>query len=35
VRVGVATWVGLMLGLLAKVVLSFTMIGIYVVALLF
>lgn len=34
VRVGVATWFGLMLGLLAKVVLSFTMIGIYVVALL-
>lgn len=35
VRVGIATWIGLMLGLLAKVVLSFMMIGIYVVALLF
>lgn len=34
-RVGVATWLGLMVGLLAKVVLAFTMLGIYVVALLF
>lgn len=34
VRVGVATWVGLMVGLVAKVVLAFTMLGIYVVALL-
>jgi uncharacterized protein len=34
VKVGVATWLGLMVGLLAKVVLAFTMVGIYVVALL-
>ena len=35
VRVGVATWLGLMAGMLAKFVLAFVMIGIYVVALLF
>jgi uncharacterized protein YqgC (DUF456 family) len=35
VKVGVATWLGLLAGMLAKVVLAFTMIGIYVVALLF
>jgi uncharacterized protein YqgC (DUF456 family) len=34
-RVGVATWVGIMLGLLAKVVIAFMMIGIFVAALLF
>jgi uncharacterized protein len=34
VKVGVATWLGLMAGMLAKVVLSFVMIGIFVVALL-
>jgi uncharacterized protein len=34
VKVGVATWLGLMVGLLAKVVLAFTMLGIYVMALL-
>jgi uncharacterized protein YqgC (DUF456 family) len=33
-RVGVATWLGLMAGLLAKVVLAFMMIGIYFAALL-
>ncbi|MFD0667886.1 DUF456 domain-containing protein [Ramlibacter sp. MAHUQ-53] len=33
-KVGAATWVGLMLGLLAKVVLAFMMVGVYVVALL-
>ncbi|MBN8510353.1 MAG: DUF456 domain-containing protein [Burkholderiales bacterium] len=33
-RVGVATWFGLMLGLLAKVVLAFVMVGIFVAALL-
>ncbi|MGE4242180.1 DUF456 domain-containing protein [Ramlibacter sp.] len=33
VRVGLATWVGLMAGMLAKFVLAFVMIGIYVVAL--
>jgi uncharacterized protein YqgC (DUF456 family) len=33
VRVGVSTWLGLLAGLLAKVVLAFTMVGIYVVAL--
>ncbi|KQT07975.1 DUF456 domain-containing protein [Ramlibacter sp. Leaf400] len=35
VHVGVATWLGLMAGMLAKFVLAFVMIGIYVVALLF
>jgi uncharacterized protein len=34
-RVGVSTWLGLMAGMLAKVVLAFTMVGIYIVALLF
>jgi uncharacterized protein len=34
-KVGVATWLGLMAGMLAKVVLAFTMVGIYIVALLF
>ena len=34
VKVGVATWLGLMAGMLAKVVLAFTMVGIYLVALL-
>ncbi len=33
-RVGAATWVGLMVGLLAKVVLAFMMVGTFVVALL-
>ena len=33
--VGVSTWVGIMVGLIAKVVLAFVMIGIFVVALLF
>jgi uncharacterized protein len=33
VRVGVATWMGTMLGLIAKVVLAFMMIGLFVVAL--
>lgn len=33
-QVGVSTWLGLMAGMLAKVVLAFTMVGIYVVALL-
>jgi hypothetical protein len=32
-RVGVATWLGLMAGLLAKVVIAFMMIGLFVVAL--
>jgi uncharacterized protein YqgC (DUF456 family) len=35
VRVGVATWVGLMVGMIAKVALAFMMVGIYIVALLF
>lgn len=35
VHVGVATWLGLMAGMLAKFVLAFVMIGIFVVALLF
>ena len=34
VKVGVATWLGLMAGMLGKVVLAFTMVGIYLVALL-
>ena len=33
VKVGVATWLGLMAGLLAKVVLAFMMIGLYLAAL--
>jgi uncharacterized protein YqgC (DUF456 family) len=33
VKVGVATWLGMMAGMVAKVVLSFVMIGIFVVAL--
>ena len=32
-RVGIATWLGLMVGLLAKVVLAFMMIGVFLVAL--
>lgn len=35
VKVGVATWIGIMLGLIAKVVLAFIMVGIFAVALLF
>lgn len=34
VKVGVATWIGTMLGMVAKVVIAFIMIGIFVVALL-
>ena len=34
VKVGVATWLGIMVGLIAKVVLAFIMIGIFVAALL-
>ncbi len=34
-RVGFATWLGLMVGMVAKVVLAFVMTGIYVVALFF
>jgi uncharacterized protein YqgC (DUF456 family) len=33
-HVGVATWIGLLFGTLAKIALSFTMLGIFVVALL-
>ena len=33
-RVGIATWLGLLVGMLAKFVLAFMMIGIYLVALL-
>jgi uncharacterized protein YqgC (DUF456 family) len=35
VEVGVATWLGIMAGLVAKVVIAFMMIGLFVVALLF
>ena len=34
VKVGVATWLGIMVGLVAKVVLAFMMIGVFVAALL-
>lgn len=34
-RVGIATWIGLLAGMLAKFVLAFMMIGIFVVALVF
>jgi hypothetical protein len=34
VKVGVATWLGILAGMLAKVVLAFMMLGVYVVALL-
>jgi uncharacterized protein YqgC (DUF456 family) len=34
-KVGVATWLGIMAGLLAKVVIAFMMVGLFVVALLF
>lgn len=34
-RVGVSTWVGIMVGMLAKVAIAFVMIGVFVVALLF
>jgi len=34
-RVGVATWIGLLLGTAVKVALVFTMVGIFIVALLF
>ena len=33
-RVGIATWVGIMLGLIAKVVLAFVMVGVFIGALL-
>lgn len=33
-KVGIATWLGIMAGMLAKVVLAFMMVGVYVVALL-
>ena len=35
VRVGVATWLGVMVGMVSKVVIAFMMIGLFVVALLF
>jgi hypothetical protein len=34
VKVGVATWLGVMVGLIAKVVLAFVMVGVFVAALL-
>ncbi len=34
VKVGVATWIGIMVGLMAKVVLAFIMVGIFAAALL-
>ena len=33
-RVGVATWVGIMIGMIAKVALAFVMIGVFIAALL-
>jgi uncharacterized protein YqgC (DUF456 family) len=35
VRVGAATWIGIMVGMLAKVVLGFMMVGLFAVALVF
>jgi uncharacterized protein YqgC (DUF456 family) len=35
VKVGVATWIGILLGMLAKVVLACVMVGVFLVALLF
>lgn len=35
VQVGVSTWIGLMIGLLAKVVLAFMMVGVFIAALIF
>jgi uncharacterized protein YqgC (DUF456 family) len=34
-KVGLATWLGIMVGMIAKVVIAFMMIGIFIVALLF
>ena len=34
-KVGLATWIGIMVGLVAKVVLAFVMVGIFIAALLF
>lgn len=34
-KVGLATWLGIMVGLIAKVVIAFMMIGVYIVALIF
>jgi hypothetical protein len=34
-RVGVATWIGLLLGTAAKVAIAFTMVGVFVAALVF
>ncbi|MCY7317086.1 MAG: DUF456 domain-containing protein [Rubrivivax sp.] len=34
VRVGVSTWIGIMVGLVAKVVIAFVMVGLFIVALL-
>jgi uncharacterized protein YqgC (DUF456 family) len=34
VKVGLATWLGLLAGMLAKVVLAFTMVGVFIAALL-
>ena len=35
VKVGVATWIGIMVGLVAKVVLAFMMVGLFAAAMLF
>lgn len=35
IKVGAATWIGIMLGMLAKVVLAFVMVGLFLVALVF
>lgn len=34
-NVGVSTWIGMMVGMIAKVVLAFVMIGLFIVALIF
>ena len=35
IKVGVATWIGMLVGMVAKVVLAFMMVGIFIVALIF
>lgn len=34
-KVGVATWIGMLIGMLAKIVIGFTMVGVFIAALLF
>ena len=34
-KVGVATWLGMLVGMVAKVALAFVMVGVFIVALVF